>query len=112
MKHIPLTVLSLLLVSAPVAAADLGPSGPYIERPPVVERERIIERRYVPVPVYRERRVYVEPPFVEPIYVAPRVYRRYGYPYGYGRGYPYGYGRGWHPGRFHGGGWGHGHRRW
>ena len=107
MKHIPFTVLSLLLVSGPAAAADLGPPGPYIERParpPIVEREHIIERRYVPVPVYRERRVYVEPRFVEPIFVAPRVYRRYGYPYGYGRG--------WHPGRFYGGGWGHGHRRW
>ena len=49
-----------------------------------MERERIIERRYVPVPVYREPRVY-EPRFVDR-FRRSRVYRRYGYPYGYGRG--------------------------
>ena len=105
MKHVPLAVLSLLSMSLPALASDLGPPDRYVERAPVVvEHERIIERRYVPTPVYRERRVYVEPEYVEPVYVAPRIYRPYGYAYGYGRE--------WHPGRFYGGRWGHDHRRW
>ena len=88
----------------PSARGDLGPPDRYVERPPVVvEREQIIERRYVPPPVYRERRVTRSPS------MSNRCMSLHGY---IAYGYAYGYGRGWHPGRFHGGRWGHYHRRW
>jgi hypothetical protein len=70
MKRLMFTLASLFGLSTPALAADLD--GPvyreretYIERPapPVVERERIIERYY-----YHEPRVET--------YVVPRVYER------------------------------------
>jgi len=80
------------------SAADLGPYDEremVIERPaPVVEHERIIERRYYePADDY-----YEDEPAVT--YYGPR------YPYPYFAGYPYR----WGP-RFHHGYWRH-HARW
>ena len=86
----------LFAFATPAHAADLGPypeRESYYERPapPVVERERIIERHYYEsAPVY-ERRVYVEPP----VYYAPRVYAD---DY-YGRPNTYAY-AGWRPRHF------------
>ena len=64
--HRPALAAAFLALSTPALAADLD------YPPPVVERERIIERRtYVPAPVIRER-VYVEPRVYG--YDEPRVY--------------------------------------
>ena len=88
--------LPLIAWTSPVGAADLyGYDAP----PPVVERERIIERRYYPAPVYSA------PVYSAPIYAPPRVYydepAYYDRPYRrvYGGGYPVGY----YPHRFYGG---------
>ena len=104
--------LALLAVSfcfaTPAFAGDLGPypeRDSYYERPapPVVERERIIERHYYePAPVY-ERRVYVEPP----VYYAPRLYAGDYYPRPYAYAYTGGRPRHFFP-RF----WHHHHRGW
>ena len=61
MRRLPLLLLPFLSLASPAKAADLG----YYDYPDsgarVIERERVIERRYVePAPVY-ERRVYLEP---------------------------------------------------
>ena len=97
MNKLALLAVPLLGFATPAVAADLGPypeRESYYERPTpptVVERERIIERRYYePAPVY-ERRVYVEPP----VYYAPPVYAdTY-----YARPYAYAY-TGWLPRHF------------
>ena len=112
MRCLALLAIPLLSLATPAAAADLGPYYPdrqtYIERPEpprIVERERIIERRYYePAPVYREP-VYVEPR----AYYAPRVYRdAYYYPRPYAA-----YAYDWRPRHFFPRGpfWHHRHHR-
>jgi hypothetical protein len=100
MKRLALLSLPLLCLSTPTLSADLGPS--YSERdipierpaPRIVERERIIEHHYYELaPVYRERRVYVEPR--EYVY-APRAYAPDIY---YDGPYRYAY-SGWRPHHF------------
>lgn len=80
MQRLAFFSIPLLLLSTPAVSADLdGPA--YRAPPPVVERERIIERQYYePPPAYVERRVYVEEPEV---YYEPRVHTYYDRPYGY-----------------------------
>lgn len=92
MKNLFLLAVPTLALATPALSADLyyrDSSGVVIEQP-VVERERIIERRYyAPAPVVRER-VVVDPPRV---YYAPprRGYYTAGYgTYGYGPAH-YGY---------------------
>lgn len=113
MKRLALVSLPLLSLCTPAIGADLGPyyseRDTVIERPApprVVERERIIERRYYePAPVYTERRVYVEPGYA----YAPRIYAPDVY---YDRPYSYAY-AGWRPHFFFPRGhfW-HRHHRW
>ena len=77
MKKIVLAAIGIAALTTPGIAADLD--GPrccreretFLEEPAprVVERERIVERHYYePVPVVREK------VYVEPRYVAPRVF--------------------------------------
>jgi hypothetical protein len=87
MKHLLCAVVAIGTLSQPAWAADLGgyeERETYVERPArVIERERIIERRY-----YEPRYAYDEEPQVYPeVYYVPRprVYRYYAanYPYYY-----------------------------
>lgn len=97
MKHLVLFAIPAFALASPALSADLyyrDSSGVVIEQP-VVERERIIERRYyAPAPVVRER-VVIETPRV---YYAPRDY--YAADYGYRPAY-YGYGPRWGQSRWH-----------
>jgi hypothetical protein len=99
MKRLALTSISMLAalgcLTAPAVTADLD--GPYyrqsdviIQRraPPVLVRERIIERYYEPAPTYYPPRAYAP----EAYYDAPRGYAPT--PYVYSRAYPGGCG--WH----------------
>jgi hypothetical protein len=83
---IPFSLVAAIAGSPTLSAADLD--GPYyrerdavVERPApvVVERERIIERRYYPPQ---------EEVYVAPTYYAPRYYAPYPYSYPYAYGYP------------------------
>jgi hypothetical protein len=72
MRRLVLTMASLASLSVPAMASDLyysdyGTREVYVDRAPVVERERIIERRYYREPV-------VESYAVVPRYFAPPVY--------------------------------------
>jgi hypothetical protein len=80
MQRLALLSIALPLLSTPAVSADLD--GPVDRAPPVVERERIIERHhyYEPPPAYVERRVLVDEP---DIYDEPRVYTYYDRPYAY-----------------------------
>ena len=68
MRKLAVLAFPLLAMASPAFSADYdGPiyreRNVVIESPPVIERERIVERRYYePVPVYSER-VVVEPRF-------------------------------------------------
>ena len=91
-----LALIPFSLVAAfagsPTAALAADLEGPYyrdrdvvVERPapPVVlERERIIERRYYPP----QEEVYVAPMYYAPYF--PRIYAPYAYNYPYAVGYP------------------------
>lgn len=95
MKHLALLAFPALALASPALSADLyyRDSGVYDAPPPVVERERIVERRYYapPPPVVRER-IIVEAP---PVYYAPRAYYPERYvTYGYSR--PAYWGPRWH----------------
>jgi hypothetical protein len=56
MQRLALLSIPLFLLSTPALSADLD--GPYPPR--LVERERTIERHYVPAPAYTEPRTYIE----------------------------------------------------
>jgi hypothetical protein len=88
MRRLALFTTPLLALSTSALSADLD--GPVyrerdvvIERPAprIIERERIVEHHhhhYQPVPVYQERRVYVEPRYYaseDVFYARPRAYR-------------------------------------
>jgi hypothetical protein len=83
--------IPFVLLSTPAVSADLDGS---VDRspPPVVERERVIERYeyYEPPPVVVERHIYVEEPEV---YYEPRIHTYYDRPYRYGYA-------GWRPRHF------------
>ena len=89
MKRFALSIASLLSVSAPAFAGDLYSPAydrSYYDRAPVVESERIIERRYYRAPVVER--------YVAERYVEPRVYSDIyyddGYRYPRPRAYVYG----------------------
>lgn len=119
MKHIVLVALPLigLGLTTPALAADLGPGyerpgyeeGAVVEWPArrVVERERIIERRYVEPReeiIVEPRRVYVEPR----VYYEPAPYAVIDRPYAHG-----GYGAYWRRGgHWRHAGWRHHGHRW